>query len=685
MEKPGIEAGMAGRERRHKFIPPRSEALRTEIRPVDPVPAGLDGLWHDCAGAWESRRSRSQRLWAKALELEALCRQSEAWHEHEFKEAMRTHRARIKRLGSRWGEGVEAAMPCLVEAARRTLHLRAYPTQIMGALAISEGALVEMATGEGKTLTIALAAAAAGWSGKPCHVITANDYLAQRDAADLSRFYQLCGLGAASVRAEMTPPERRMTYQAGVVYCTGKELVADYLRDQIALGPYSDAHRRAMIYLLGRHYSGQGAVLRGLHTAIVDEVDNQLIDEAATPLIISRHAENEAMKTACIAADRCAAGLLPGEHYAVNEREKEITINEAGRKLIAEWCEDKTGLLNAQDWVMDLVQQSLQARHFFLRDKQYVMIDGKVVIVDEYTGRLMPGRSWRLGLHQAVEAKEATEVSEPSETLARLSFQNFYRYFNHLAGISGTARESWREFWRIYGISLVEVPHYKPNIREDAPLRLFYSEDAKWAAVVEEIDQQHRRGRPILVGTRSVDASERLGRLLQGRGMVYTILNAVRHEQEAEIVLRAGDLQTITIATNMAGRGTDIRLGPGAANCGGLHVILTEGHESARIDRQLKGRAARQGSPGSSVVFVAFSDELIQRFLGPIRKRMLKFWLSKRLPGGATLLKLGFKIAQRKAEKKGRRQRFMLLKQDQDITKNLIGAKAKSTARSEAF
>jgi len=673
------EAGAQPQHPIHGFNPPRREALRTEVRKVESVPAGLDGLWHDCIGAKRSRRSHSRQLWKKALELEVLCRQSEDWHEHEFKSALREHRSRIKRLGNRWGEGVEAAMPCLVEAARRTLRLSAYPTQIMGALAISEGALVEMATGEGKTLTIALAAAAAGWSGKPCHVITANDYLARRDAEDFKRFYKLCGLKVASVSAEMHPPERQETYRADVVYCTGKEVVADYLRDQIALGPYADAHRRAMIYLLGRNYSGQGAVLRGLHTAIVDEVDNQLIDEAATPLIISRPSENEAMKTACIAADRCAAGLLPGDHYAVNEREKEITINEAGRELIGAWCEGKAGLLKAEDWVTDLVQQSLQARHFFLRDKQYVMIDGKVVIVDEYTGRLMPGRNWRLGLHQAVEAKEEAEVSEPSETLARLSFQNFYRYFVHLGGISGTARESWREFWRIYGISLVEVPHFKLNIRKDHPVQVFYREEAKWTAVVDEIEKEHRLGRPVLVGTRSVDSSERLGRLLHGRGMVYTILNAVRHEQEAEIVLRAGDLQTITISTNMAGRGTDIRLGQGVAQRGGLHVILTEGHESARIDRQLKGRAARQGSPGSSVIFVTYSDELIQRFLDPIRKSVLRFWLSRRLPGGLRLLKWGFKIAQRKAEKKGRRQRFLLLKQDQEISKNLIGAKAKST------
>jgi preprotein translocase subunit SecA len=682
MADSGAETGVVPTKPIGSFLPPRREALRTEIRTVEPVPSGLDGLYHDSVGAWKSRGSRSNLLWKKALELEVACRECERWHEREFKQALRSHRERIKRLGDRWAEGVEAAMPCLVEAARRTLRLSAYPTQIMGALAISQGSLVEMATGEGKTLTIALAAAAAGWSGKPCHVITANDYLAQRDASEYARFYELCGLKVASVRADMKPEERRETYQAEVVYCTGKELVADYLRDQIALGPYADAYRRAMVYLLGRNYNAQGSVLRGLHTAIVDEVDNQLIDEAATPLIISRQTENEAMKTACIAADRCAAGLLPGEHYAVDERHKDITINDAGREVISQWCEDKSGLLSARDWVTDLVQQSLQARHFFLRDKQYVMMEGKVVIVDEFTGRLMPGRSWRLGLHQAVEAKEEADVSAPSETLARLSFQNFYRYFNHLAGISGTARESWREFWRIYGIALIQVSHYKLNIREDYPLRLFYREDDKWRAVVDEIEMQHRLGRPILVGTRSVSASERLGQMLNARGMVYTILNAVRHEQEADIVRRAGDLQTITIATNMAGRGTDIRLGQGVANRGGLHVILTEGHESARIDRQLKGRAARQGSPGSSVMFVAYSDELIQRFLGPIRKRLLSVWLSKRLPGGTMLLRYGFKVAQRKAEKKGQRQRFLLLKQDQEISKNLIGAKAKANIAS---
>ena len=664
------------------FTPPRREALRTEIRTVEAVPSGLDGLYHDTIGAWRSRRKCSKSLWQRALELEVACRELETLHEREFRPLLRQQRERIKRLGDRWAEGVPAALPILVEAARRTLRLRAYPTQIMGALAISQGSLVEMATGEGKTLTISLAAAAAGWSGKPCHVITANDYLAQRDASDYQAFYQLCGVKVASVRADMNPIERRETYLADVVYCTGKELVADYLRDQIALGPYADANRRAMIFLLGRNYTAQGSVLRGLHTAIVDEVDNQLIDEAATPLIISRQTENEAMKTACIGADRCAAGLLPGEHYDVDERHKEITINDAGRELIGQWCEDKEGLLKAREWVTDLVQQSLQARHFFLRDKQYVMMDGKVVIVDEFTGRLMPGRSWRLGLHQAVEAKEEADVSEPSETLARLSFQNFYRYFNHLAGISGTARESWREFWRIYGISLIQVPHYKPNIRKDFPLRLFYKDDDRWHAVVDEIEAEHRLGRPILVGTRSVASSERLGQVLNARGMVFTILNAVRHEQEAEIVRRAGDLQTITIATNMAGRGTDIRLGQGVANRGGLHVILTEGHESARIDRQLKGRAARQGSPGSSTMFVAYSDELIQRFLGPIRKRLLRFWLQNRLPGGLLLLRWGFGMAQRKAEKKGQRQRFLLLKQDQEISKNLIGAKAKASISS---
>ena len=661
-----------------RFAAPRKEARRTEIRDVEPVLAGLDGWLHDQVGRWKSKTVRSDRLWKEAGTIEEKFTQLSDLSERQLRSDLRVMREQVRRHGVSWPEQVVLALPLVAEAARRSLGLTAYRTQLMGALGIGSGSLVEMATGEGKTLTIALAAAIAGFTGKPCHVITANDYLATRDAADLSRFYEYCGLAVGSIAANLEGPQRRDAYLADVVYCTGKELVADYLRDQISLGPLAESKRRAMTYLLRRRRWRDQLVLRGLNIAIVDEADNQLIDEAVTPLIISRKQENESMVATCRAIETCAATLLPGEHYDVLDRFKEIRLLPLGRQLIEEWCAECSGLLSAPDWVADLVLQSLQARHFFLRDKQYVMVDGKVVIVDEFTGRPMPGRNWRLGLHQAVEAKEGAEVSAPSETLARLSFQNFYRYFDHLSGITGTARESWREFWRIYDLPFIKVPYHKPNVRRDERPAYFVNESDKWEAVVEEILDYNCLGRPVLVGTRSVDASEHLGRLLAQRNVECKILNAVRHEQEAEIILRAGDDAAVTIATNMAGRGSDIRISNAVERRGGLHVILTEGHESGRVDRQLRGRAARQGGQGSSRLFASFEDELFQRHLNRVMRTITQKWVDWSLPGRHALLRFDFFLGQRRAERRSQRQRFLLMKQDQEIAKSVIGGGAKS-------
>ncbi|MEO0510570.1 MAG: hypothetical protein AAF065_12000 [Verrucomicrobiota bacterium] len=667
-----------------RFSAPRNEGRRTEARRVEPVPSGLDGLYHGTIGQWKSRSVCSKKLWTEAGEINAERESLASLSESELRSRLVSVREQVRRRGADWPEQVGNALPLVAEAARRSLGLTAYPTQIMGAIGIGRGSLVEMATGEGKTLTIALAAAVAGFSGKPCHVITANDYLAERDAADLSAFYKFCGLSVASIQADFEGPQRRAAYRAAVVYCTGKELVADYLRDQILLGPLAESRRRAMTFLLRRRRWRDQLVLRGLHTAIVDEADNQLIDEAVTPLIISRKQENDAMREACLDVDQCASSLLPGEHYDVNERFKEIRLNESGRQYVDEWCESRSGLLSAADWFADLVLQSLQARHFFLKDKQYVIVDGKVVIVDEFTGRPMPGRNWRLGLHQAVEAKEGCEISPPSETLARLSFQNFYRYFNHLSGITGTAFESWREFWRIYELPLIKVPYHLPNIREDLSAAYYTREEEKWAAVLEEIIAYNGAGRPVLVGTRSVEASENLGAMLKARHLECKILNAVRHDQEAEIILRAGDDRAITIATNMAGRGSDIRISKKVEETGGLHVIITEGHGSARVDRQLRGRAGRQGGRGSSRLFASFDDELYQRHLGWLMQVLLRQSLRLGLPGRRLLLSLGFRSSQRRAEKNAQKQRFQLMKQDREIAKSVIGGGAKSATKNES-
>ena len=657
-------------------LTPRQEARKTEVRKVEDVPTGLDGLWDTFLGWRASRPRRSADLWTRAGEIEGQREAVAELTDRELQEALQGIRQKVRRAGAGWKDLLAEALPPVAEAARRALGLNPYRTQLMGALGLAQGSLVEMATGEGKTLTIALAAAVAGWTGKPVHVITANDYLASRDAEELGKFYHLVGLEAAAVQAEVKGPERRRVYQADVVYCTGKELVADYLRDQIALGDLADSSRRAIARLAGARKVGRMTVLRGLCTAIVDEVDNQLIDEAVTPLIISREQANESLRDACLAADQAASGLLPGEHYEVDETHREIRLKAAGRDVVAAFCAQQTGFLSAVDWVADMVRSSLQARHFFLKDRQYVMVDGKVVIVDEFTGRLMPGRSWRLGLHQAVEAKEEVDLSSPNETLARLSFQKFYRFFHHLAGITGTAREARREFWRVYRLPFVEVPRHRPNQRQDWPTRFYPSREAKLADLCEEISTLHRANRPVLIGTRSVAASEDLAEALSARGLEATLLNAVRHQEEAGIIRLAGNAGRITIATNMAGRGTDIRLNKEARAAGGLHVILSEGHEAGRIDRQLMGRAGRQGDPGSTRIYSAREDDLWQRQARWGEKTLVRMLFKMVGGGNSRILRWFFRRLQRRAEKKAQRQRYLLIKQDSELTKNVMGNNA---------
>lgn len=650
--------------------------MRSEIRKVEKVPTGLDALWDDIRGLWKSRSVHSRKLWDVAGEVESQMLFLQKQTEGQLREGLKKARVEVKRAGAGWKKELPKVLPLLADLARRKVGLTPYRTQLMGALALAEGSLVEMATGEGKTLTISLAAAAAAWTGKPCHVITANDYLAKRDAAGLKSFFDACGLTARAVQAEMEPGERKQTYRADIVYCTGKELVADFLRDQLALGPHFQTGRRAVARLGGRVVGDRGTVLRGLYTAIVDEVDNQLIDEAVTPLIISRQQENEALKLFCQAADRCAASLLPGEHYDIDYQYKEVNLRPEGDEAIREYCSHQTGFLSAVDWVTDLVKHSLQARHFFLRDQQYVMIDGKVVIVDEFTGRLMPGRNWRLGLHQAVEAKENADLSPPTETLAQLSFQKFYRFFHHLAGITGTAKEGQREFWRVYRLPLRIIPRHRPNQRKDLKSRILLSKEDKWRIVLKEIKEVHLSGRPLLIGTRSVAASEHLASLLENENIDFLVLNAVRHEEEAAIVVRAGNEGMVTIATNMAGRGTDIRLSKVARESGGLHVILTEGHESRRVDRQLMGRAGRQGDPGSTRLFSSWEDELWERNQGLLLRLFQRSFIS------GFLLQLNFseilfKRVQRRAEKKALKQRYQLIKRDFEIAQQVIGGKGK--------
>jgi preprotein translocase subunit SecA len=640
------------------------DARRTDVPELDPIPSGLDAVTDGWSGRWHSRRIFSQQLWEQAGACEAAFDADVASaNPAHLKSELNGAHGNLRRLGNRWPEGIVGALPWVAGAARRSLGVTPYRTQLMGVLALGQGTLAEMATGEGKTLTIALAAVMAGWSGRPVHIITANDYLAARDAEELRALYDLCGVSVAAIQAGMSPPERRQAYRAAVVYCTGKELVADFLRDRILLGDYAYAPLRAVARLRGGQTQ---TVLRGIHTAFVDEADNQLIDEAVTPLIISRPEENSSISEATLAAYRLSASFLPGEDYELNERYKEVELLGAGREKVAAWCAERTGLLSAADWMCDMVVTALQARHFFEEGSQYVIDEGRLTIVDEFTGRPMPGRSWRLGLHQAVEAKESLEISTPAETLARLSFQRFYRLFRHLAGITGTARESAPEFWRIYRLPFIEVPRHRPNQRRDHPPYFFPSERAKLEALVEEVIMLREQGRPVLVGTRSVASSERIAQMLRHGGLDCQVLNAARHADEAQIIAMAGREGRITIATNMAGRGTDIKIDRSVAHAGGLHVILSEPHESRRVDRQLMGRAGRQGDPGSTALYASAEDEILQRYLpGWV---LPQFGRSPRSPLSRWLLAW----AQKQAERKSRVRRLIVVNQDVEMSKRLM-------------
>jgi preprotein translocase subunit SecA len=406
-------------------------------------------------------------------------------------------------------------------------------------------------------------------------------------------------------------------------------------------------------------------VQRGLHSAIVDEADSVLIDEAVTPLIISGEAPNPEQVEAFRQASALAGELEEGRHYRVNHRYREVDLTPAGKERLAELSHVLGGLWTGKRRREELVVQALTAREHYLLDKQYVVDKEKVVIVDEFTGRLMPDRTWRDGLHQAVEAKELLNVNPPKDTYARISFQRFFRLYRKLAGMTGTAAEARREFWQIYRLPVVVLPTNRPCVRRVLPDRVFATDSVKWEAVVEEIRRLHTADRPVLVGTRSVRASEHLAGLLAAEGLEHQVLNAVRHAEEAQIVARAGQAGGITVATNMAGRGTDIKLGSDVAERGGLHVLATERHEAGRIDRQLFGRSARQGDPGSAQAFVSLDDELPRRYTPHLRSAVAARYGSTGREVASRWAARLFDVAQRRAERLALRQRKAVLGTDQ--------------------
>ena len=628
------------------------------------LPSGLDAVWDGAIGLARRMTLSHKRFLRRAERILAMEADLDDLADAKLREMAEELRDRF-RCGRESPADRDRAAALVREVSSRQIGIKHFAVQVAGALALEAGCIVEMATGEGKTVTATIPATMAGWRGRGCHIITANDYLASRDAQDMGQIYRFCGLTVASIDPEMPSPDRREAYHADITYTTNKEASADFLRDRLALGKLRGLSEALLAKIVDGAGSGASRLVqRGLNFAIVDEADSILIDEARTPLIISGEAPNPQQVEAFQQGVELARQLAPNTHFRVNHRYREVELTEAGKRRLAELGRDMGGLWHGKRRREELVTQALTASQLYLQDKQYVVQENKVVIVDEFTGRLMPDREWRDGLHQAVTAKEGLEVQPPKDTYARVSFQRFFRMYRRLSGMTGTAAEAGAEFWQVYHLPIVVIPTNRPCIRRMMPDRVFATQQAKWRAIVAEIHSLHDTGRPVLVGTRSVRASELLSQMLTDAGMEHQVLNAVRHAEEAQIVAGAGKSGRITVATNMAGRGTDIKLGSGVAEAGGLHVIATERHEARRIDRQLFGRSARQGDPGSAQAFVAMDDELVARhaaMAGAIMRR--RFGQTDREVSSMMTRRL-FDAAQKRAQRMALRQRKGVLKTD---------------------
>jgi preprotein translocase subunit SecA len=545
------------------------------------------------------------------------------------------------------------------ELSRRELGLRHHDVQILGGVALLHGAVIEMMTGEGKTLTATLAIATAALSGQPVHVVTVNDYLAERDAGTMSPLFRQLGLTTGAITHELQPQQRKAAYACDITYASNKEIAFDYLRDRIALGN-QPSNLRLKLDQLEHGDTGRQAVMRGLHFAIVDEADSVLIDEARTPLIISQETNAADERRWAEAALELAERLDEGVDYRVIKDERRIELLDAGRSALITLGKELGGIWQSRIRCEQSISQALTALYLFQRGDHYLVQDGKVQIVDEYTGRIMADRSWSDGLHQLVEAKESCEITGRKLPIARMTYQRFFRRYRQLAGMTGTAREVVAELRSVYGLQFVEIPTNLPLRRSHFATRICATEEDKLRMVLESAIRLHREGRPVLIGVRSVMASEAVSAALTRAGLEHDLLNAANDKKEAEIIAAAGQSGRVTVATNMAGRGVDICLGTGVAERGGLHVILSERHDAGRIDRQLEGRCARAGDPGTTERILSLEDALLQLAI-PAAVALLSY-LPKR---SALLLGLGlFERAQRRAERSHFRARTALLKQD---------------------
>lgn len=633
-------------------------------------------LWYRIAPWLQRMGARQSRVRAFVRRVDALAERTATLDDDALREQARKARSVLRREGFA-PEPVAEVFALVREAATRVLRKRHYETQLAAGWLLLGGSLVEMATGEGKTFAATLPAVTAALAGLRVHVITVNDYLAERDAAAMAPLYRFFNLSVGAVVHGMPRPDRRARYEGDVTYVSNKELAFDYLRDRAALGNRASPLHLAVERVRGHSSRADSTVLNGLVFGIVDEADSVFIDEAQTPLILSTIVDasmQHESRDLCDAALRIGGQLSAGDDFELDATIRRIQLTLVGRERITQL--DDTG--NASRFVSprereECVQRALAALHFYARDRHYVVVDDKVQIVDESTGRAMPDRAWERGLHQMIEAKEGVAITGVRETLARITYQRLFGRYLRLAGMTGTATEVAAEIGRTYGLAVMRVPLHRPSKRLNGGVHCVRDCAAKWQAVAERVERLAcDEGRPVLIGTRTVKASEDLSALLAARGIPHFVLNAKQDHDEAAIVAAAGQPGRVTVATNMAGRGTDIELADGVAERGGLQVIQTEYHESPRVDRQLFGRSARHGDPGGCEAIVALDDELFVTHA----PRLARWLAPAATEGRAARLAIAVLryAAQAGAERRNRDAREAGLKQDLQLARLLAFA-----------
>jgi len=649
----------------HKLLnhAPATHDCRPEREPSPP--GALEKLLQGLAGPWERRlRSRCAGL-GKIVPLVEL---HAGRYAGQGPEALRAEASllglELRRQGFR-DELVARAFALIREVSGRTLGKRHFEVQLMGGWALLRGMVAEMETGEGKTLTATLAAGTAALAGVPVHVLTVNDYLTSRDAAEMAPVYRALGLSVGCVVHEVPVTGRREQYACDITYCTNKEIVFDYLRDKLTLKEMGGGGLRLRAETLyDSDPRGSRLLLRGLCYAITDEADSLLIDESRTPLIISGSVVGREEVDFMRAVLHFARGLEERVDFSADRVTREVRILESGGRKIRGLALPPETLWTGTIRKNEMVRRAVSALHLFELDKDYLVREGKVQIIDPFTGRVMPDRSWEQGLQQLIEIKQGCEVTRQQETVAKISYQRFFRRYLHLAGMTGTAREVAGEFWSVYGLPVVRIGTHRPLRRRVLPDQIFGDVGQRDRFLLELVRGAHAAGQPVLIGTGSVAASEAAGVLLASAGLAHSVLNAKNDAEEAGIVARAGERGAITIATNMAGRGTDIKLAPGVGDLGGLLVVQTELHEAGRIDRQLAGRCARQGDPGSCQALLAPEAAILQGAKGGVAGALLRRLVPQGVPLWGVAAKYAMVQVQRETELFHARARRDLFRQD---------------------